>query len=796
MLLQVGEPSHRVLWSYHPVLVVLSVLIASLASVAAFAVVERARAAGARSLSERVAWVAYGAVAMGFGVWGMHFTGMLAVVLPVRVSYDLAVTVRSLVLGIVGSGAALHVLSAKKVGHGRFQAAALLLAGSIGAMHYTGMAALRAPLVMRYDHALVAVSLLVAYLLAAAALYTRFVLVRAGAEAKDGHVPWPYSAASAVTAGLAVAGVHYTAMAATHFYSGFAITESGVQLSASWISVAVATVTVLLVGLTLVLAYMDTRLSQASRSAKDADARHRAIVATMADGLVTFDAEGSIEAANPAAERILGTPAASMVGRPVTELLSDVSLESLPSLEATASDGLSIGKEMRVRFPDGRELIIEASITRMTIAGRPMYNAAFRDVTERRKTEMGLRRLATAVEQASESVIVSDAAGTVQYVNPAFTRTTGLLADEVLGRPMTRLADLEGSPVLAKEIEGCLEAGEVWSGRVVTHRKDGSLLEADGTVSPVRDPGGRLTNFVAVVRDVTDRGILERQLLNSQKLEAIGQLAAGIAHEINTPTQYVGDNTRFLMDAFEQLAPALRFVASMADGSAGEGTPELPESVRLVVEDAEIEFHLSEIPRAIKQSLEGISRVANIVRSMKEFSHPGEEKTLFDLNRAIESTVTVATNEWKYVAEVVMDLDPTLPLVPLLPGEFNQVILNLIVNAAHAIAEKLGENPEGRGLIVIESRPDGEYAEVRVSDTGAGIPEEIQERIFEPFFTTKDVGKGTGQGLSIAHAVVVQKHGGSLRVESRPGEGACFVIRIPLAEPGPLGAVEGEERVA
>jgi signal transduction histidine kinase len=187
-----------------------------------------------------------------------------------------------------------------------------------------------------------------------------------------------------------------------------------------------------------------------------------------------------------------------------------------------------------------------------------------------------------------------------------------------------------------------------------------------------------------------------------------------------------------------------------------------------------------EIPRALNQSLEGVDRVAKIVRAMKEFSHPAREKTATDLNRAIQSTITVASNEWKYVAEVDMDLDTNLPAVHCSPAEFNQVVLNMVVNAAHAIADVVGDGSKGKGKIRVKTRPDGDWAIVEISDSGCGMPAHIQQRIFDPFFTTKEVGKGTGQGLAIAHNVVVDKHGGTIKVVSSPGAGTTFIIRLPI----------------
>ena len=198
-----------------------------------------------------------------------------------------------------------------------------------------------------------------------------------------------------------------------------------------------------------------------------------------------------------------------------------------------------------------------------------------------------------------------------------------------------------------------------------------------------------------------------------------------------------------------------------------------------------------EVPRAIDQALEGIRRVGNIVKAMKEFSHPGSElKKPIDINHAIETTITVARNEWRYVADVETYFEE-LPMVPCLAGEFNQAILNLIINAAHAIGDVVGDGTRKKGLIVLRTRRDGEWVEISIQDTGIGIPEGIASRIFEPFFTTKDVGRGTGQGLTLAHAVIVKKHGGKIWFESEQGKGTTFFIQLPLSNVAPVNQGEG-----
>jgi signal transduction histidine kinase len=271
----------------------------------------------------------------------------------------------------------------------------------------------------------------------------------------------------------------------------------------------------------------------------------------------------------------------------------------------------------------------------------------------------------------------------------------------------------------------------------------------------------------------------------AQKLEAVGRLAAGIAHEINTPIQFVGDNTRFLQDAFDELSTVLASYRMLRDAAAsGAVDPALLAQLAAVEERADLAYLEREVPRALAQSLEGVERVASIVRAMKDFSHPGSLETVAtDLNRAIESTIVVARNEWKYVANVVTDWDRDLPLVPCLVSELTQVILNMILNAVHAIADVVGDGGGGKGTITIGTRRAGEWVEVRISDTGTGIRDDVRQRIFDPFFTTKDVGKGTGQGLAIARAVVVEKHHGTITVESEWGRGTTFVIRLPLGAP-------------
>ena len=268
----------------------------------------------------------------------------------------------------------------------------------------------------------------------------------------------------------------------------------------------------------------------------------------------------------------------------------------------------------------------------------------------------------------------------------------------------------------------------------------------------------------------------QRQVLQADKLASVGRLAAGIAHEINTPIQYVGDNLRALSDNFADLCRLVAEYRGLTKRARELSLlPEEVQQVAAIEAEVELDYLLEDSPKALQQGLEGVERVANIVRAMKDFAHVdrGQASTV-DINRALDTALTVARNEYKYVADVVRDYGE-LPPVECLAGDLNQVFLNLLVNAAHAI-EETGQ----RGVITVTTRPDGDHVQIVIADTGAGIPESVRDRIFEPFFTTKEVGKGTGQGLCISRQIIVGKHGGTLSYETEVGHGTRFIVRIPI----------------
>jgi signal transduction histidine kinase len=292
--------------------------------------------------------------------------------------------------------------------------------------------------------------------------------------------------------------------------------------------------------------------------------------------------------------------------------------------------------------------------------------------------------------------------------------------------------------------------------------------------------GGALLTISDVTTETAEasaRERLERELQLAQKLEGVGQLAAGVAHEINTPMQYVGDNIAFLTRAFDKLGEHI--IDAQAAVSPGGAVSLDDARARLDASQGRLKlaFLNKNVPKALQDAAAGIAHVSSIVRAMKSFAHvDGDEKTTGDLNQALRDTLVMAQNEYKASATVETDLGP-LPSVLCFPGKLNQVFLNLIVNAAHAVADAKRETG---GKICVTSRVEDGVVAVTISDNGLGIPAQIQHKVFDPFFTTKPVGKGTGQGLSISRSIIVDAHGGTLSFQSEPGQGTAFTVRLPV----------------
>lgn len=644
--------------TYNLTLVALSYGVAVAAS---YTALELSRRVSATAGSMATWWLVGGAVSMGVGIWTMHFIGMLAFSMPMTFTYDISITVLSLLVAMAAAGFALFTASRKRNSYSNIGLSGLLLGGGIASMHYTGMAAMRMDATISYDMTLLALSILIAVVAACAAIWMIFTL----STHKSANLGW-LKLGAALTMGIAICGMHYTGMAAAIYTPVDFTVHSVSPFDSTLMAATMGTGAFIILGVTHLTIFFDYRLGIEKKHSKVAE-------------------QAAVQ-------------------------LSEILDESSNEIYLFDSESLKF-----VRVNRGAE-----------------ENLGYTKLELENMTPVDLK--------------------------PEFTYTQFC---EIL-KPLR-----DGSK---KEL--LFET---------THRRcDGTDYQAQ-----IHLQLSRLTNppiFVAIITDVTDRKNLEDQLAQAKKMESIGQLAAGIAHEINTPAQFVGDNTRFIKDAFHDLMSVNGNTLKLLKAAKTTAvTQAIIDETEASLEKADLEYLHEEIPVAIDQSLDGITRISNIVRAMKEFSHPGgKDKEHTDLNKAIANTTTVASNEWKYLAELETDFAEDLPLVQCFPQEINQVVLNLVVNAAHAIDETRSDDSSDTGVISITTRLDGTHVEIRLSDTGAGIPDDIKERIFDPFFTTKEVGKGTGQGLAMAYKTIVDQHAGTLEVESVVGQGSTFIIRLPL----------------
>jgi PAS domain S-box-containing protein len=638
-------------------LIFLSLLVSSFAAYALLVVLERAwQVNTAKAL---ILWKIFGSVVFGLCIWVMHFTGILSSMLAFPMSFDIGLTLLSVLAPMVGAYFSLRLLARQDFSFVMIQKCALFLALGIGSMHFIGMEAMMIKATMSYDPVLFILSIVSAHFLATISIYlikifhsnTRYVLIS--------------KILSSVIMGASVACMHFVAMAAVSFYTPIdkIFDHHTINTNVIEFSLAIVGIVFIIVATTILCALIEDKLLKAELIIEQHAIREKDIVEHMADGLLTINSSGIVESINSSGCLMFGYERDALIGCNLQSLMKAKKLQQHSDISFDEAIQGSLGQNFVAQGvkQDGSEFPIEVNFSKIAL-------------------------------QAQDLII-----------------------------------------------------------------------------------------FNCVARDITHRSELEAQLRQSQKLESIGQLSAGIAHEINTPTQYVSDNITFLGVAFDSCLQIIRKTQSITNKKSSQITQQELDDIKTIFEDYDMEFVLDEIPLAIEQSSEGLQRVKNIISAMKSFSHSDRgEMSLVDIAEAIESTITVSRSEWRYIANLEVNYSEKPPKINCFRDEFNQVILNFIVNAAHAIEEKQGKNTETMGHINIDIHHQVNNIIITIKDDGIGMNSEMMHRIFDPFYSTKEVGKGTGQGLSMAYSVIVENHKGSIEVESEVGVGTTFTISIPF----------------
>ncbi len=551
------------------------------------------------------------------------------------------------------------------------------------------------------------------------------------------------------------------------------------------------------------------------KALRDSESRYRAFIHSAINAIISFDAAGNIADWNPCAEAIFGYPEAEIHGQSFSLLLPDrYHPEYVDGIVCVQSSGerriIRKTTEMEGRRKDGSEFPLELSLSEWRIADEKFQTAIISDITERKVMEISLQKevhekiiaqeslaaekelLSITLMSIDDGVIVTDTEGIVILFNRAAELITGFVLSEAINKPVTDVLRLNISSTLDKisdpaiylvEMEKAQKKYAAYRSPVLI-TKTGERLLLSGSITSLKAATleEETVGFVIVFQNATEKQKVEEQTMLSQKMAAIGQLAAGVAHEINTPIQYVGDNLKFLEGAYSNYTEMLNAFQRVTHENVDKILSRADvERLAGLARDKNIGYFDKEIPKAIQESLDGAERVRKIVLAIREFSHPSEkEKKFYDINHGIETTAVISRSEWKYCAELETDLEGDLPLVYCQIDEINQVVLNMIVNGAQAIQEKQPAGSDQKGIIKVCTRLRDNRVFITIRDSGIGIPRDIRPRIFDPFFTTKGVGKGTGQGLSMAHNIIVNNHHGIIGVDSIPGQGTTFTIELPV----------------
>jgi PAS domain S-box-containing protein len=733
-------------------LVALSVFIAMIASYAALDLAGRMRGSAGRI---RAVWLCGGATAMGIGIWSMHYVGMEAFHLPVPVRYDWPTVLVSLVAAVLASALALLIVSGRVLTVGRLNAGSFFMGSGIAAMHYIGMSAMRLPAVMLYNPWLVLLSVVLA-------IGSSGLALRLGFALRNETAAWGRNKiGAALIMGCAIPSMHYVGMAAATFVSApieqgslhHAVTVSGLAFA----GIIVVTLMVLLVAITTSI--VDRVLSLHAQRLASSRIQLQMIFENMAEGLVVVDRGFNIVQANQAAVHLLNLSSKTMTVAEVTRLFES----SLPDGSILARDMQPSSRAFRGEFLDDFRMRIRrrdsGKIVTVEVTTRPIPNEAgetseimisYRDVTERDQLDQVRSRLAAIVESSEDAIFGCDPSGIVTSWNRGAERLFGYLGSEMLGQSIQKIIPPdhahEGSDILSR----IAQEQTVSHMETVRRRRDGQLIQVALSISPIRGVDGAIVGSSRIARNITDMKLLQRQLQQSQKMEAIGQLTGGVAHDFNNLLGVIIGNLDLLERAVADNQPALKRV-HIAQKAAGRG--------------------------------------ADLTKRLLAFSSREElSPCATGLSDSVRNTTELAARTLGPEIKIVTECDPSLPPAFVDPSRLESALLNLVVNARDAmpgggtitISTRLINLEENYPAVRTGELATGAYASVCVSDTGHGMSRETAERAFEPFFTTKPRGKGTGLGLAMVYGFARQS-GGTARIYSEPGYGTTVSLYLPFA---------------
>jgi PAS domain S-box-containing protein len=731
-------------------LVVVSVLIAILAAHTTLDLAGRVTFAQGRS---RLVWLSCGAFALGSGIWAMHYFGMQALELPVPVRYDWPTVLLSWAVAVAGVQVALFVLGSPALTRELLVLGSLCMGGGIAAMHYIGMAAMRLPADRHYSIPLVVLSIVLAVLISYAGIRVAFNF------RTELHLWTPRKFLAAFLLGVAIPTTHYVGMAAVRFISTDDIPSGDsntISISPAGL-VSIALIIVLLLAFVTIASAFDRRLRLQEKQIAVNELQLRTIFDNMLDPIYVVNREMHFVRGNRAFYDVFALKNVSAAGslRESIELRtpegSVIDYQDWPARRAFRGDFLVQERVAIVLQGVATSLLVECTTSPIRDAQNniDLVIVTFHDITERQRSNESRARLAAIVDSSQDAIVGLDEYGMIRSWNAAAEKIFGFTADEMLGESIVRLAPPERENESHDFYERIKRGETVEHVETIRRRKDGRRIHVSLTISPIVDEMGRIIGSSKTMRDITSRKMLERQLFQSQKMEAIGQLSGGIAHDFNNLLAVIVGN--------------LSLIERLAKGN-----------------DA--------ILKRLHSAQKASSRGADLIRRLLAFSSNEQLRpTSVSVNGSVQNMLELAGRVLGPEIQIATNLDPRMPIVFADAAGLESALLNLAVNARDAM-------PKGGSLTIStlvkyldadyssmkigELRP-GTYVLISVEDTGIGMSRETQDRAFEPFFTTKPRDKGTGLGLPMVYGFARQSQG-SVLIYSEVDHGTTVTIILPV----------------